>query len=131
MRIDLYAFQHIAAALYLAAGIGALLGLTLAAPSVLRGARWGLGLGALFQAIAFATLHRVGSAPALTDLAQAVAVMAWLSVIFTLALLSRFRLPGFVPPLAFIAFLSAFAATLSRPELASRSEEHTSELQSP
>ena len=111
----MYLFQHIAAALYLAAGVGAVLGLTLSAPRVLRGACWGLGLGALAQTVAFATLHSHDSAPALTDLAQAIAVMAWLSVIFTLALLSRFRLPGFVPPLAFVAFLSAFGATLSGP----------------
>jgi ABC-type transport system involved in cytochrome c biogenesis permease subunit len=119
LRIDLYLFQNIAAALYLAAGVGAVLGLALSAPRVLRGACWGLGLGALAQTVAFATLHRLDSAPALTDLAQAIAVMAWLGVIFTLALLSRFRLPGFVPPLAFVAFLSAFGATLSRPEAAS------------
>jgi ABC-type transport system involved in cytochrome c biogenesis permease subunit len=113
----LYALQHIAAALYLAAGIGAMLGLSLGAPRVLRGARWGLGLGAAVQGLAFATLHRLDAAPALTDLAQAIAVMAWLGVIFTLALLARFRLPGFVPPLAFIAFLAAFGTTLSQPEL--------------
>jgi ABC-type transport system involved in cytochrome c biogenesis permease subunit len=118
----LYVFQHMAAALYLAAGVGAMLGLSLGAPQVLRGARWGLGLGAVAQTVAFATLHRLDSAPALTDLAQAIAVMAWLGVIFTLILLSRFRLPGFVPPLAFVAFLAAFGATLSRPELAAGAE---------
>jgi ABC-type transport system involved in cytochrome c biogenesis permease subunit len=117
LRIDLYALQHIAAALYLAAGIGAMLGLSLGAPRVLHGSRWGLGLGACVQGVAFATLHRLDPAPALTDLAQAVAVMAWLGVIFTLALLTRFRLPGFVPPLAFVAFLAAFGTTLSQPEL--------------
>lgn len=111
-------FQHMAAALYLAAGVGAILGLVLPAPRVLRGACWGLGLGALAQAAAFATLHRLDSAPALTDLGQSIAVMTWLSVLFTLALLYRYRLPGFVPPLAFAAFLSAFGATLASPELA-------------
>lgn len=108
-------FQHIAAALYLAAGVGATLGLTLGTPRVLHGARWGLALGAIAQAVAFTTLHRVDPSPALTDLAQSISVMAWLAVIFTLALFTRFRLPGFVPPLAFIAFLSAFSTTLSRP----------------
>jgi len=114
----LYLFEHMAAALYLAAGVGAILGLTLGAPQVLRGARWGLGLGAVAQATAFATLHRLESAPALTDLPQALAVMAWLGVLFTFVLLTRFRLPGFVPPLAFVAFLAAFGATLSQPEAA-------------
>jgi ABC-type transport system involved in cytochrome c biogenesis permease subunit len=108
-----------AAALYLAAGVGGMLGLTLAAPRVLHGARWGLALGAVAQAVAFVALHRSGPAPALTDLTQAIAVMAWLGVVFTLALFFRFRLPGFVPPLAFVAFLASFAATLSRPEVAS------------
>ena len=93
---------------------------------MLRGARWGLGLGAVAQATAFATLHRLDSAPSLTDLGQAIAVMAWLSVIFTLALLWRFKLPGFVPPLAFIAFLSAFGATLSSPVLVSGDESGSS-----
>jgi len=107
-----YAFQHMAAALYLAAGIGAVLGLALPAPRILYGARWGLALGAAAQAVAFATLHRIDPAPSLADLTQAVAVMAWLGVIFLLALLSKWRLPGFVPPLAFVAFLAAFGATL-------------------
>jgi ABC-type transport system involved in cytochrome c biogenesis permease subunit len=122
LGIELVVFQHIAAALYLAAGVGATLGLALGAPRVLHGARWGLALGAVAQTIAFATLHRQESAPSLSDLGQALAVMAWLGVIFTLSLLSRFRLPGFVPPLAFIAFLAAFGATLSAPELATGSD---------
>jgi len=109
----LVVFEHIAAALYLAAGVGATLGLTLSAPGVLTGARWCMALGAVAQTAAFATLHRLDPAPALTDLAQALAVMAWLGVIFTLSLFSRYRLPGFVPPVAFIAFLAAFGAILS------------------
>jgi ABC-type transport system involved in cytochrome c biogenesis permease subunit len=109
----------LAAALYLAAGVGAMLGLALAAPRVLHGARWGLALGAIAQAIAFATLHRLDPAPALTDLAQAISIMAWLGVVFALALFARFRLPGFVPPLAFVAFLGSFIVTLSSPVSAS------------
>ena len=112
----MYVFEHMAAALYLAAGVGAMLGLVLRAPQVLQGSRWALGLGAVCQAVAFTTLHRLDPAPSLSDLAQAIAVMTWLGVLFTLALSSRFRLPGFVPPMAFIAFLAAFGATLSRPD---------------
>ena len=108
-----YEFQHIAAALYFAAGIGAILGLVLPAPRMLVGARVGLALGAVVQALAFATLHRLDPAPDLTDLAQAVSVMAWLAVIFGLVLVARIQLPGFVPALSFTAFLAAFAATLS------------------
>ena len=119
-RIELIIFHHIAAALYLAAGVGAILGLLLPAPRVLRGARWGLALGALAQAAAFGTLHRLDRAPALTDLRMAIAVMAWLGVLFTLVLLTRYRLPGFVPPVAFVGFLSAFGATLAGSEPATR-----------
>ena len=72
----MYEFQQIAAALYLAAGVGALLGLVLPAPRMLLGARLGLALGAVCQTVAFATLHRLDPAPALTDLAQAMAVTA-------------------------------------------------------
>ena len=110
---SVYEFQQIAAALYLAAGVGALLGLVLPAPRMLVGARLGLALGAVFQAAAFATLHRLDPAPALTDLAQALSITAWLGVLFGLALLSRIRLPGFVPVLGLVAFLGAFGATLS------------------
>jgi ABC-type transport system involved in cytochrome c biogenesis permease subunit len=109
----LYVFEHIAAALYLAAGVGAVLGLVLPEPRALIGARWGLGLGAAAQTAAFATLHRLDPAPSLTDLAQVVAIITWLGVIFALLLQSRIKLPGFLPPLAFLAFLAAFGATLS------------------
>ncbi|MBY0400360.1 cytochrome c biogenesis protein [Myxococcota bacterium] len=109
----MYEFQHIAAALYLAAGVGAILGLVLPEPRMLVGARIGLMLGAAVQAVAFATLHRLDPAPSLTDLGLAICVMAWLGVVFGLVLNARIRLPGFVPPLAFAAFLAAFGATLS------------------
>lgn len=107
-------FQHIASALYLAAGVGALLGLVLPAPRMLAGARVGLLLGALVHALAFATLHRLDPVPSLTDLGLAVSVMAWLAVVFGLALGTRIRLPGFMPVLAFAAFLAVFGTTFSR-----------------
>jgi len=106
-------FQQTAAALYLAAGVGALLGLVLPAPRILVGARIGLALGAVAQAAAFATLHRLEPAPALTDLPLAVSVTAWLAAIFGLVLVSRIQLPGFVPALAFTAFFGAFSTTLA------------------
>jgi len=112
--------QQIAAALYLAAGVGAVLGLALPAPTILRGARLGIALGAVAQAVSFATLHVSEAAPALTDLPQAIAFMAWVGVIFFLILLRRVRLPGFVPPLAFVAFLAVFAATLAPAETVAR-----------
>jgi ABC-type transport system involved in cytochrome c biogenesis permease subunit len=117
-----YEFQHIAAALYLAAGAGAILGLVLPAPRMLLGARIGLVLGAVVQAVAFATLHRLDPPPSLTDLGLAISVMAWLAVVFGLILSTRIRLPGFVPALAFAAFLAAFGATLSGPGVGADSD---------
>ena len=108
-------FEQMAAALYLAAGLAALLGLALPAPRILRGARWGLALGALAQALAFATMHRLDPAPRLTDLAPAIAFTAWVGVLFFLGLSTRYRLPGFVPPLAAVAFLAAFGTTVYQP----------------
>ena len=116
----MYALQYMAAALYLAAGVGAVLGLSLPAPKVLRGARWGLALGAVVQFGAFATVHRLDPAPSLTDLGYAISVMAWLAVGVTLFLFTRINLPGFVPPVAFVAFVATFGATLGRPEAAVR-----------
>lgn len=110
-------FQQTAAALYLAAGLGALLGLALPEERILRGARIGLALGALAQLAALATLHRLDPAPPLTDLDQAVAFTAWVGVLLFLALSFRYRLPGFVPPLALVAFLAAFGTTLRAPRL--------------
>lgn len=112
----MYPIQTMAAAIYLAAGVAAILGLALPAPRILRGARWGLAIGALVQTGAFATLHRLDPAPSLTDFGQAVAVMAWLGVLFALVLFARLRLPGFVPPIAFIAFLATFGTLLGPTE---------------
>lgn len=109
-------FQQIAAVLYLAAGVGALLGLLLPMPGMQRGARLALALGAVVQLVAFATLHRLDPAPRLTDLVPAVAAMAWIAVIFLLLLQARLRLESFVPPVALLAFVATFALTLSRPE---------------
>lgn len=108
-------FQQMAAVLYLAAGVGALLGLVLPAPKIQRGARVGLILGAVCQFAAFATLHQLDPAPRLTDLGPAIAAMAWLATIFLAALQSRHRLESFVPPVALIGFVATFALTLSQP----------------
>lgn len=118
----MYVLQYMAAALYLAAGVGAMLGLALPAPTVLRGARWGLALGAAVQAAAFATVHRLDPAPSLTDLGWALAVMGWLGAVFTVCFGVRIQLPGFVPPVAFLAFLTAFGAALGRPEAAAAAD---------
>lgn len=105
-------FQQTAAALYLAAGLVAVLGLALPEARILSGARLGLALGALAQLGALATLHRLEPAPQLTDLDQAVAFTALVGVLLFLGMSTRYRLPGFVPPLGFAAFLAAFGTTL-------------------
>ncbi len=72
-------FYQIAAALYLAAGLGALLAVVLKRERMERGAALGLGLGAAVQGIGLATLHRVPAAPPVTDLVMALSLVTKLS----------------------------------------------------
>ncbi|MFT5443049.1 MAG: ABC-type uncharacterized transport system permease subunit [Myxococcota bacterium] len=104
-------FHQLAAALYLAAGIGALVGLVLPSPRMNRGARWGLVLGAVVQAFAFATLHRV-EAPSITSLPVVLASSAWMTVVFAMLLTTRVRLPGLAAVVGPMAFVSVFVASL-------------------
>jgi ABC-type transport system involved in cytochrome c biogenesis permease subunit len=103
-------FHQIAAALYLAAGIGALLGVVLGKPGMERGASLGLGLGALSQAAGFATLHRLPSAPPVTDLTMAISFTGWIGVLFLLALRWRLRIPALTGAVGPVAFLAVFVA---------------------
>lgn len=107
--------HQIAAALYLAAGIGALVGVVLPAPRMVRGSAWGLALGALVQGAAFATLHLVQPTPQLTELAPALSLMAWMAVLFLLLLMWRARLAGLAALAGPVAFLAAFFAALRLP----------------
>ena len=97
--------HQLAAAIYLAAGIGALVGVVLPAPRMIRGSAWGLGIGALVQTAAFATLHRVESPP-ITSLPVVLASSAWMTVVFSLLLTYRVRLPGLAAVVGPLAFLS-------------------------
>lgn len=112
--------HQVAAALYLAAGLGALLGIVLPSPRMVRGSAWGLALGALVHAAAFATLHRVQPTPQLTELAPALSLMAWMAVLFLLLLMWRARLAGLAALAGPVAFLAAFFAALRLPH---RSDE--------
>ncbi len=103
-------FQQIAAALYLAAGLGAMLGIVLADMRISRGAAWGLALGAGVQTVGFATLHRLDPVPPLTGLPVAVSAMAWMAVIALLVLMWRVRLTGMAAGIGPIAFLAVFLA---------------------
>lgn len=105
-------FHQIAAALYLAAGVGAVLGVVVRSDRMERGAAWGLALGALTQGFAFATLHRIESAPPITDLPMAVSVMTWVGVLALLALMWRLRVPALAAVVGPAAFLAAFVAAL-------------------
>lgn len=104
--------HQIAAALYLAAGIGALLGVVLSQPRIERGGALGLGLGAGFQGAGFATLHRLEGAPPVTDLTMALSLAAWMGVLFLLALMWRLRIPALTAVVGPVAFLAAFAGAM-------------------
>jgi len=108
-------YLQIAAAVYLAAGIGALLGLVLPAPQIRRGGVVGLALGALLHAGAFASLHGLDPKPSLTSLSMAVSLMAWMTVIALLVLMWRVRLPGLAAAVGPLAFLAVFVSALHAP----------------
>jgi ABC-type uncharacterized transport system permease subunit len=118
--------HQIAAALYLAAGIGALLGVVLGRPRMERGAAWGLALGATIQAGALATLHQIDDSPAITELAMAVSLMAWMAVLFLLALMWRLRIPALTAGVGPVAFLAVFVAGLRLSNAAAAAEAGTS-----
>lgn len=107
--------HQIAAALYLAAGIGSLLGLVLPAKRMSRGGAWGLALGAVVHGCAFATLHTLEPPPPLTDLSSVISMSAWMAVIFLLLLMWRVRLPGLAAVIGPVAFLAVFVAALQLP----------------
>jgi ABC-type transport system involved in cytochrome c biogenesis permease subunit len=108
-------YLQIAAAVYLAAGIGALLGLVLPAPQIGRGAVFVLALGTLLHALAFASLHGLDPMPSLTSLSMAVSLMAWMTVLALLVLMWRVRLPGLVAAVGPLAFLAVFVSALRAP----------------
>ena len=105
-------FQQAAAAIYLASGIGAMLGLVLPAARLTRVAVWGVGLGAAVHCAAFATLHELNPVPRLTDLPYAISFMAWVAVISLLLLMWRLRLAGLTAAVGPLAFLATFLPSL-------------------
>lgn len=110
--------HQLGAALYLAATLGTALGLALPDARLARAAVWTLVGAATLHAVAFAALHAVDPAPALTTLPAAVSLMGLGAVVFALVLLRRGRLEGLaglVAPFAFAATLYA-AATLAGAE---------------
>lgn len=108
-------FQQIAAAIYLAAGVGALLGISLPSRRISRGAVWGLGIGAFFQALGFATLHRLDPVPSLVSLPITLSVTAWTAVVSLLIYMWRVRVEGMAAVVGPVAFLSVFISIFASP----------------
>ncbi len=105
-------FHQLAAALYLAAGIGAVVGMVLPEPRMRRGGIWGLGLGAGAQTLAYATLHGADQPVAITSLSLVISLTTWISVVFFLVLRRRVRLPGLAAGLGPVAFIAVFVSSL-------------------
>ena len=104
--------QQTAAALYLASGIAALVGLTLPSRQASRYAVVGLGCGAVAQGLAFATLHRLEAVPSLRSLSLFGSFAVWVGVIFLLLLVRRIRLTGLLAVAGPVAFLVVFLASM-------------------
>lgn len=111
------ALHQIAAAVYLAAGVGGLLGIVLPAPRMARGAVWGLALGVLVHAVALASLHEAVPPVPLNDLPAALSLVAWTGNIFLLALLWRLRINGLAAVVGPVSFLAVFYAALRLPHV--------------
>jgi ABC-type transport system involved in cytochrome c biogenesis permease subunit len=103
------------AALYLAAGLLAWLGLGLRAPRLERAAIGVLFAGTLVHVAAFARLHALDPPPPLTALPAAVSFMACTGTLFFLALMGWLRLAGLAVLVAPVAFVSVFFAALWLP----------------
>jgi ABC-type transport system involved in cytochrome c biogenesis permease subunit len=106
------------AAVYLAAGLLAGLGLALETRRLERAAVGLLALGALLHAASFGLLHLAEHPPPLTDLRAAFSFMAWGGTVFYLFLLRRSRLQHLTVLVAPGAFLGALLDALRPPVMA-------------
>lgn len=110
--------HQLTAAIYLVAALVAVLRIALAAPRLGRLAVGLLAVGALAHAAAFAELHMLRPPPPLTDLPAAISLMAWIAVIFCLALQTRRgRMVGLIAVVAPLAFLGVFYSSLALPHV--------------
>ncbi len=103
--------HQLAAALYLAAGIGAVVGMVLPNASMSRGGTWGLAVGAAAQTLAYTTLHGSEEPVAITSISLVISMTTWMSVVFFLLLRLRVRLPGLAAGLGPVAFVAVFVAS--------------------
>ena len=109
------ALHQLAAAIYLAAAAATAGGLAWPSARLTRIGVALLALGGLVHGAGFAAFHTVPNPPPLTDLPAAVSLMAWISVLFFLALLWRSRLAALVAGIAPVAALAALFAVLKLP----------------
>jgi len=107
--------QQTAAAIYLAAGVGALIGIALPSERASRGAVWGLALGAAVQGLALATLHRLDPVPSLTSLPLAISFMVWVAILSLLLFMWWVRLTGLAAVAGPVGFLAVFLASFHLP----------------
>jgi ABC-type transport system involved in cytochrome c biogenesis permease subunit len=104
------------AAVYLAAGLVAGLGLGLETRRVERASVLLLALGACLHLVSFALLHTAENPPPVTNLREALSFTAWVGTVSYLLLLKRSRLSRLVVLVAPAAFLGAFLAALRPPK---------------
>ncbi len=109
--------HQIAAAIYLAAGVGALLGMVLPSRRMGVGAVWGIALGTLVHAAALAALHEQDPPVSLTELPAALSLVAWTGNVFLLAALWRLRITGLAAAVGPVSFLAVFTAALQLPHI--------------
>jgi ABC-type uncharacterized transport system permease subunit len=107
-----HALHILTAGCYLAAALAAVAGVGLRVAPAQRAAAWLLGAGAALHAAAFWRLHTLAPTPSLTELPLAASLMAWLTVVSFLALLTRVRGLALSALVAPAAFLGAFAGAI-------------------
>jgi ABC-type transport system involved in cytochrome c biogenesis permease subunit len=105
------------AAVYLAAGLVAGLGLGLETRRIERASVLLLAFGAFLHLVSFALLHTAENPPPVTNLREACSFMAWVGTVAYLLLLKRSRLSRLVVLVAPAAFLGAFLAALRPPSV--------------
>jgi ABC-type transport system involved in cytochrome c biogenesis permease subunit len=107
--------HQLTAALYLAAGLLAWVGMAQRSARLERVSVGVLAAGALVHLPALALLHRAEPPPPLTDPASALSFTAWVGTLAFLVLLRRARLAGLTVLVAPVAFVGVFAAALRLP----------------
>ncbi|HVP27823.1 MAG TPA: cytochrome c biogenesis protein CcsA [Myxococcota bacterium] len=109
--------HQLAALLYLGAGAAAAVGLSWPSRRLLRAGTGMLAIGVVVHGSAFAVFHLEGAPPPLTDLSATVSFMAFVGVLFFLALEWRMRIGALVAGIAPVAAVSTLFAALRLPHV--------------